>query len=578
MQSIQKKWQIDSAIDPLADKELCDYHPFLRQILYNRGYTTVESAQKYLSASPPDDLNPYHLFGMEEAVSIINFALKNNQKIVIYGDYDVDGVTATALLVECLTILGAQVRGYIPNRFDDGYGLNREALDSIKNDGEKIVITVDCGIRSIEEVDHAKKLGLEVIITDHHHPLENLPLASALIDPKLPFDTYPDKNLAGVGVAYKLAYALIDSQLRQTHNPLSDSNGKDGFYQFGLDLVTLGTVADLASLIGENRTMVRHGIALMNRPQRPGIKSLIEISGISERPLIAHDIGYILGPRLNAAGRLDSALAALELLLTKDPYSAGQLAQLLDNQNRDRQHITQDQFVLAETIFSERIFESQLIFTAHPDFNSGIIGLVASRLVDKYYKPAFVAKIGEEFTRGSCRSIPEFHITDALDRCTDLMEHHGGHAAAAGFTVKNKNLDELIKRLSSIAEECLSGFELRPTLCADLEIPLNQLKPDLLPLLESLEPIGYGNQGALFVSRDLKITRARTIGSEEAHLKLTLTDGIVTYDAIAFRLGHWIDHLPARIDILYSFEKNIFNNRTYLQLNIKDIHPTLSTN
>jgi single-stranded-DNA-specific exonuclease len=543
------------------------YPPILRQILYNRGYQLAEQASQFLEAAPPQGSDPLNMLGIEAAVDRLDYAILHGEKIAVYGDYDADGVTATALLVHALRLLDAQVWGYIPNRFDEGYGLNMEALRSLYEDDIKLVVTVDCGIRSLPEARYAAELGMELIISDHHHPGPSLPQALALINPKQDGDVYPEKNLAGVGLAYKLVQGLFDENNRRGNGP--------GFLDASqyLDLVALGTVADLAPLTGENRALVRAGLRAMHQPQRQGLVSLMGAAGINPLSVNAGDIGFALGPRLNAAGRLDSALAALELLLTDDLFEAGRIAQQLDIQNRERQQIMHAIQERAELLALERDPDALLLIAVDADFNPGVVGLAASRLTDQYYRPAIVAQRGEDFTRGSCRSIPEFHITQALDRCADLLEHHGGHAAAAGFTVRNDRLDELIDRLQATALEQLADLDLRPTLTADAELPLSELKPEILRDLNRLQPTGNGNPQPAFVSRDLKVLRSRTVGKDNSHLKLTVTDGRITYDAIAFRQGHWQDQMPPLIDLMYYFEINEFNGRTNLQLNVRDIKP-----
>jgi single-stranded-DNA-specific exonuclease len=441
----KKRWLIPPAVTPEADQALVAFPPVLRQILFNRGYATDAEARAFLKAEPAFDNDPFQMTGMQVAVERICFALEHKEPIAIYGDYDVDGVTATALLVDTLKALGAQVRGYIPNRFDEGYGLNNEALSQLKDDGVNLVISVDCGIRSPDEALHARTIGLDLIITDHHHPSEGpLPPALAVINPKQPGDVYPDKDLAGVGIAYKLAEALV-SRLEPSDFRLENL----------LDLVALGTVADLAPLVGENRFLVRRGLRQIRATTRQGLFSLAAVADLSIAKVNATDIGFRLGPRLNAAGRLKEALAAYELLTTTDIFKAGQLAQQLDMQNRERQRITRDMQAQAEVMALADETDAFLLFAEHQDFNAGVVGLAASRLTETYYRPAIVAHIDTDTTRGSCRSIPEFHITDALDQCADLLVRHGGHAAAAGFTVENDKLDELVSRLKDIAREQL---------------------------------------------------------------------------------------------------------------------------
>ncbi len=574
-----KRWVIAPALTPQAAEALAAVPPILRQVLFNRGLGTEDDARAFVAAKPTFDTDPFQMIGMRAAVDRIKFALEHNEAIAIYGDYDVDGVTATALLVDALKLLGADVRGYIPNRFDEGYGLNKDALDSLKAEGVKLVITVDCGIRSPDEALHARTIGLDLIISDHHHPDgDNLPPALAVINPKQHGDPYPDKDLAGVGIAYKIVEALTldhgrwttDHESRAANRPSSTVNGLplDDF----LDLVALGTVADLAPLVGENRSLVRKGLKQLRETKRQGLFSLAGVAGIEIKKITATNIGFMLGPRLNASGRLESALVSFELLTTTDFMRAGQLAQQLDVQNRQRQTITKAMQGQAEEIAMQDDPGAFLLFAAHEDFNSGVVGLAASRLTESYYRPSVVAAKGAEETRGSCRSIPEFHITDALDQCRDLLVRHGGHAAAAGFTVKNQNLPELVTRLKAIAKEKLEGEDLRQTLSADMEIPLADMNFGVLKHLAFLEPTGYGNPDAIFVSRNVKVKAFRAVGSDGRHLKLTLEDGpALKYDAIGFRMGDMAKSLPARVDVMYTLEANEWNGRTSLQLNLKDV-------
>jgi single-stranded-DNA-specific exonuclease len=561
MQRPGKRWLIPHPLPPEADQELSPYHPVLRQILYQRGYRTRASAETYLSAQPPHGNAPERLSGVEAAVDRIKYAISHHEPIAIYGDYDADGVTATALLYQALQRLNADARSYIPNRFDEGYGLNKEALTNLHQEGIKLVITVDCGIRSVEETVHARTIGLDLVITDHHHPGTEVPDALALINPKLPEDTYPDKDLAGVGLAYKLAAALW----KEFGIPEIEA---ESF----LDLVALGTVTDLAPLIGENRHLVRYGIKHIQRPDRQGVLSLIGVSRLFPAQINARDIAFMLGPRLNAAGRLDSALLALRLLNTKDPGEAGFLAQELDNQNTIRQRITREIQAKAEQLAFAQAEDPILLFAADPSFNPGVVGLAASRLTERYYRPAIVASIGDEYTRGSCRSIPEFHITGALDQCADLLHHYGGHAAAAGFTVHNRYLDELVERLNILTAQSLGSLDLRPELIADAEVALENLRPDLMRALEDMQPTGMGNRSALLFTRNAEIIKPRTVGQDSAHLKFTLKDRAgTTHDAIAFGMGHLADSLTGCVDLMFTYEKNAFNGQEYLQLNVKDI-------
>ncbi|RME06474.1 MAG: single-stranded-DNA-specific exonuclease RecJ [Anaerolineae bacterium] len=559
----EKRWYIPPPLPPETDKALQGYPPVLRQILYNRGYASAEAARRFLEALPPADTSPFQLTDLEKAAARVQHAIERGEPIVVYGDYDVDGISATALLLDFLQAAGGRATPYIPHRFDEGYGLNQDAIRHLSEQGAALIIAVDCGIRSLAEADLARQLGTDLIICDHHHPGETLPQALAVIDPKRAGDAYPEKNLAGVGVAYKLACGIAQKMglPDELLSPL-------------LDLVALGTVADLVPLSGENRSLVRQGLARLRRPQRQGLLSLMGVAGIKPQRLTATDIGFALGPRLNAAGRLDTAMDALALLIASDVYQAARLAQQLDVQNRHRQKLTQTIQEQAEALALEGDPEAFLLFAAHPSFNAGVVGLAASRLVERHYRPAIVGQQDAEYTRASCRSIPEFHITEALDACSDLLEKYGGHAAAAGFTVRNEKLPELVTRLKSLAAEKLAGEDLRPTLTADLEIQLTDLKPEILEYLDWLQPTGYGNPAARFVSRGVRVLSQRAVGSERNHLKLVVSDGYITFDAIAFRQGHWADRLPPQIDLLYRFELNEFRGRKSLQLNVLDIKPS----
>jgi single-stranded-DNA-specific exonuclease len=558
---IKKRWIVADPIPRQVDENLAMFPGFMRQILFNRGFTDPVLALRFLEGRE-EPADPFRLKDMDEAVDRLIWAVTHSERIAIYGDYDVDGVTATALMVEVLQVMGGEVEAYIPNRFEEGYGLNIEALDTLAHKGTQVVLTVDCGIRSLVEADYAKKLGLDLIVSDHHHPRAEVPDAYALVCPKQPGDDYPDKNLAGVGLAYKIAQALLRK------HPV------DGFLASDwLDLVALGTVADIVPLVGENRILVKAGLAQLRLGRRQGLLSLVRAAGLNLAGLTAGDISFGLAPRLNASGRLESAQASYELLTTKDLMTAGYLAQKLDDQNRERQKLTQEMQHEAECQIEAKGLKSML-FAFDPEFNSGVVGLVAAKLTENYYRPSIVGTTGESYTRASCRSIQEFHITQALDECADLLEHHGGHSLAAGFTVKNDQLDELIKRLSGIADRELADQDLRPALYADIEIPLGELRPEFLVDLNQLQPTGSNNPEALFVSRGLKVVRSKPVGADAKHLKLSVSDGRITYDAIAFRQGHWVGNLPEKIDILYHFEKNVYNGRENLQLNLKDIKPT----
>lgn len=556
-----KKWMVADKIPAEIEKSLVELPPILRQLVFNRGIRDGDAARRYLSPTEDEIHDPFRLLQMELAVRRILEAVERGEKIAIYGDYDVDGVTAAALLVQVLRRMGAEVEHYIPDRHSEGYGINCEALSKLKNEGYSLVVSVDCGVRSLQEADFAQQIGLDLIITDHHEPGEHIPEAVAVICPKQPGDEYPFKELSGVGIAFKVAQGLLERK------PVTGTNAVEW-----LDLVAVGTVADVVPLIGENRAMVRFGLNMLTRRQRQGLRSLMGAAGIDEgKKINAYHIGYLIGPRLNASGRMETAEASYRILMTEDVQEAGQLAQILDDQNRQRQDITRDIQKAAEAMVSG---EASLVFAVHPDFKLGVVGLAASRLVETFYRPAIVGIDEGETTRASCRSIPEFHITDALDEVADLLERHGGHAMAAGFTVRNENLELLRTRLGQIADEKLRGLDLRPSLRADLELPLSEVRPAILEMQEGIEPTGAGNPSVRFVCRNLKVTQKKKIGKDQSHLRLSVTDGRITYEAVAFRQAEWADAMPERIDILFSFELNVYNGRSSLQLNVADIRPS----
>ena len=566
-----KRWEVAVRAPASHFAQFPDLPPLVVQILFNRGITTSGDVSDFLNHRWTDN-DPLALKGMSQAVERLTTAILQGETIAVYGDYDADGVTATALMVQLLTALGGRAEAYIPNRFEEGYGLNVEALKELDQRGVKVVLTVDCGIRSVEEVAFGNSLGLDIIIPDHHMVGDEIPPALAAINPKQPDCTYPFKELAGVGLAHKLAQALLRS---------SSLNGQEG--QVGLqedaflDLVALGTVADLAPLYGENRNLVQRGLERLNRWPRPGLSALINQGGRrSESAITAGTIGFVIGPRLNAAGRLDSALAAYHLLMAENAVEASHLAAELDKQNRERQQLTSSVVAAARRIILETGLDRSLYFVSQPEFNPGVVGLAASRLSEEFYRPVLIAENGPDRTKGSARSIREFHITKALDECADLLVRYGGHAAAAGFTVENENLPALEQRLLDIAQAQLDVSQLRPTVAIDGEVNLRGVRPDLVEAVSSLQPFGYGNPTPRFLTRNLRVKFKKVVGQEAQHLRLILDDGRSSWSAIAFRQGQWHDQLQRaqNIDVVYCLEFNHWNGERQMQLNIKDLQPS----
>ncbi len=564
-----KRWRI---ADPAPAEFITELgqqavDPVLAQVLYRRGYTTPELAGEFFAPYRADD-NPFRMKGMDEAVYRLRMAIRDGDPIAVYGDFDADGVTSTVLLTEVLGRLGANVRPYIPDRVDEGYGLNSPALKHLAEQGIRVVVTVDCGIRSVREVEDGNEYGLDMIITDHHSVGPVVPPALAVINPKQPDCLYPEKMLAGVGIAYKIAQGLFMEAQRRGYR--SDDNWRPEDW---LDLVAIGTVADIAPLRGENRVLVQNGLKLLNQPRRAGLHALYGVSKVRTGAVNTISIGFMIGPRLNAAGRLRSAMLAYRLLAAVDATAASQLAQELNTINRERQEKTNQMQDWAEESLPD-VDELPLLFAADKRFEQGVVGLVASRLTERYYRPSVVLHMGEDESHGSCRSIPEFHITHALQDCDDLLEKYGGHAAAAGFTVANRNIPRLQERLIDLAAQELADRELFPVIEIDADLPLNEVNVGLIDKLAVLEPTGEANPAPLFVSRGVRVKEKKQVGADGRHLKLMLSveDG-PSLEAIAFRRGEQYNSLPDTLDVVYYLEVNEWKNQRRVQLNIQDIRP-----
>jgi single-stranded-DNA-specific exonuclease len=565
------KWQVAPPAPETLRRRFSHVHPVLLQVLYNRGIVEPAQMQAFLEGRYLASTDPFLLPDMETAVARIQEAIANEETIAVYGDFDADGVTATVLLTQALRGLGLdrrQAQPYIPDRVDEGYGLNSEALETLKEKGVDLVISVDCGVRAIHEVVHANEIGLDMILTDHHSIGRELPPATAVINPKRPSSQYPERMLAGVGIAYKLAQALRQAMPERAAYRDADL----------LDLVALGTVADLAPLQGENRKLVQEGLAALNEAIRPGVAALAQVSGVRPGQITAETIGFGLGPRINAAGRLDHAYTAAKLLAVNNKVMARQLANELNALNKKRQQLTRSLADKAETMVSP---QDPILIAAADDFLSGVVGLVASRLAEKNYRPAIVIERGETESRGSCRSIPEFHITEALDEVEPLLERYGGHAQAAGFTVANENLAAFEEQITAVAADRLAGLTLQPTITADAEIALEEIDWALHGTLAQLEPTGYANAAPIFLSRNVEVLTHRRVGRDKSHLQLRLraTNGGYSYKeipAIAFRQGAWGEGMPGRIDLVYTLNVNEWNGRRNLQLIVQDIRPALA--
>jgi len=565
--TMSKRWEVA----PLAPEEyrrlFSDLPPLAVQLLYNRGVRTTDDVQAFLSRSFTDD-NPFKLAGMNEAVTRLRHACRKGERIAVYGDYDVDGVTATALLVPLLRALGCESVPYIPNRLEEGYGLNMDAVSQLAEEGVDLLVTVDCGVRSVQEVELANRLGLDMIITDHHGVGDGLPPAVAVIDPKRHDDAYPFRQLAGVGLAFKLAQALLLAERAVPVTVAVDLPVDEDM----LDLVALGTVADLAPLIGENRALVSRGLEKLNEAQRPGVEAMLLEAGLECGQITSGTVGYVLGPRLNAAGRLDDAMVSYRLLTTSSPEEARTLADQLGAQNRHRQNLTRQ---MAERGREQvREYAGDRIFVlADRGYLSGIAGLVASRIQEEFYRPTLVIALEDGASKGSARSIAGFHITQALEECRDLLVKFGGHSAAAGFTIPNEHIDAFRERLRNIADRELSQEDLVPVLAVDLVLPLVDVGWVTWSQIELLQPFGIGNPRPTLLSQDVGVRSCRNVGSDGSSLKFKLRCGSAVWDAIAFRQRTPAETVPPNIDVVYSLQSGVWNGEERLELVIKDWRP-----
>lgn len=565
---MQKEWVLARRAPAEHLERYRGFSPILAQLLFNRGFEDPKAAREFVSGQALSE-DPFQLKDMGVAVARINSAIAEREPIAVYGDFDADGVCATALMTQTLQALGGDVTPYIPDRASEGYGLNGPALETLARRGIKLVITVDCGIRSIVEVEAGMRASLDIIVTDHHSIGPELPPALAVINPRQE-DCAGEARLAGVGVAFMLAKALL---LQRWATNRDDYPA--GFRQSDLlDLVALGTVADVIPLnVGLNRRLVKHGLETINELRRPGIAALAEVARLKPGRIYASDIGFGLGPRINAAGRLRSAMAAYHLLAAASIDEAMPRAIELQSLNKERQQLTRR----AQDAIKEQVGEAQdlpLIFAGDEGIQAGIVGLVAGRLIEAYYRPAVILEFGAEESRASCRSIPEFDITRALDECADLLLRHGGHAMAAGFTVRNSNIDVLRQALEQKAADALRGRDLAPELRIDSEVQLGELDETLLAELDLLEPTGHENEKGAFLTSALRVLHCRRVGEDGRHLKLKVAhNGGASVDAIGFGLGDRAKHMPRRIDAAYHPEINDWAGRRSLQLRLLDIRP-----
>lgn len=556
-----KKWEFYNSDEKLVD-DICEKYNLnkvIGKIIVNRHVVNDEDVRIFITPTRDDFHDPFLFKGMDIAVDRIIKAINNKEKILIYGDYDVDGITSTTVLKKYLMDRGITVDTYIPNRLHEGYGLNKNAIDTIKERNIDLIITVDCGISAIEEVDYAINLGMDVIVTDHHEVGDKLPNALAVIDAKRKDNTYPFRSLAGVGVVFKLIQALsIKLEIKPEE------------YLKYLDLVCVGTISDIVPLEGENRTIAKLGLMLIKVTRNLGLRELIKSSGYKE--IDSNTISFGVAPRINACGRMGHEEEALKLFLAEDLESATKITKELNEYNTLRQSTEKAIYEDAvQQIEKNHLDENNSIVLGGKGWHHGVIGIVSSKVTDKYYKPSILLSFEDDIAKGSGRSVPGFDLYEGLTKCEDLLEKYGGHSMAVGLTLKKENLEKFKERFEQIAKE-KNIKELVPIIYIDDELKLKDINMDLVKSLSILEPFGEANKVPLFLIKNLKIDSIRAL-SEGRHLKLTLRDENFVINAIGFELGYLAEEyrIGDRIDVIGTLEINSFNGFSSIQINMKDI-------
>jgi single-stranded-DNA-specific exonuclease len=530
----------------------------LAQLLINRGIKDAQGAQDFLNADLSQILDPFSFSDMHKAVGLIRGAVKNKQKIMVFGDYDVDGITSLALIKGALSRIKADVSCHMPHRIKEGYGLSKNILQFARDRNIRLLITADCGTSSHRQIKELMDHGIEVIVTDHHESSSAQPLAaSAILNPKIKGSHYGYRDLAGVGVAYKLCQATIGKNLAEE-----------------LDLVSLGTIADVAPLTGENRVLVKEGLSQLAQTERLGIKALIDASGIRGKKITATFVSYILGPRINASGRMDTADIALRLLLSENKDEADELAQAVEAYNRQRQKIENKIMEEAQAIIDKEINfkEHKIIVIAKEGWHEGVLGIVASKLADRLYRPTILISAGEGLCKGSGRSIKNFHLFGALLECREFLSSFGGHAHAVGLVISKDNITDFKNRINRLAEEKLRLEDILPSLDIDMEVALADLNEEVVAEFQALEPFGAGNPEPLFFSRNLKLKGEPQVLGRET-LKFWVSDAMVTWPAIGFGMSYFKESLVNSddFDLVYYPKIDNWQGRESIILEVKDI-------
>lgn len=559
---MNKKWQIYEVNEEKVE-ELCNkYHlnKLLATILANRNIVKEEEIRLFLKPTRNDFHDPYLITDMEKAINRIVEAIEKQQKVTIYGDYDVDGITSITVLKSFLKDRGLEVSQYIPNRLDEGYGLNKNAIDKIHDNGCQLMITVDCGISAIDEIDYANTLGIETIVTDHHEPGNDLPNALAVIDNKRKDSTYPFRELAGVGVVFKVIQALgIKLGL------------KEEAYLKYLDIVCIGTISDIVPLVDENRVIAKLGLLLIKQTQNIGLRSIIQSSGYTK--IDSNSISFGIAPRINACGRMGKAEDALALFLSKNIHQVSELTTKLNDYNRLRQDTEKKIFESAiQEIQEKGLDKNTAIIVGGHNWHHGVIGIVSSKITEMYFKPSVLLSFEEDGRgTGSGRSIPGFDLHEALSKCTDTIEKFGGHSMAIGITIKKEKFEAFKNEFEEIAKAS-NIEEIVPIINIDAKIDFSSINKEMVESLKELEPFGEGNKMPVFVFKNLKIDSIRAL-SEGKHLKLTLKEGNTVVNAIGFNMGELAEEyrIGDKIDVVGVLEVNTFNGVDTLQINMKDI-------
>ncbi len=533
-------------------------------ILLNRGIETYNDAFSFLKPSISSLHNPFLMKGMDTAVERIINAVKRNEKIMIFGDYDVDGVTATAVLYMFLKKMGSEVSFYIPERIKEGYGVSINGINEGINRGASLIISVDCGITNIDEVSFAKLNNIDFIICDHHEPSERLPNAFAILNPKQKDDNYPFKELAGVGVVFKLIQGILQKS----------GSDPDEALKY-IDIVAIGTTADIVPMLGENRFIVKKGLEKINSTPSLGVKILLEAAGMINCEITTWNIIYGIAPRINAGGRLGNAEKGVQLLITEDIDEALKIAYVLETQNRERRNIDND--ILKEALeIIDKKFDPKRNYTivlAKENWHPGVIGICASRIMDKFYRPTILISLSDGFGKGSARSIPEFDIYSALKKCSESIIEFGGHKLAAGLTIKEENIDKFMNSFEEVASSELSYDTLNPKLKIDGYFVLDDINDEIVRFLKYLEPYGTENEKPLFAARNLQVVGEPKILANN-HLKFKVRDNYIVFDAIGFGMGdlkYRIELGTKNLDMAFSIDENEWCGKKSIQLKVKDL-------